>query len=63
MIWSKRALSDCVLCIPFIFSGSPDEVPNIRNSNLEISIGAPLVARNNHTQSAPEGSETFICYR
>ena len=41
MIWSKRELSDCVLCIPFIFSGSPDEVPNIRNSNLEISIVGP----------------------
>ena len=27
-------------------------------------LWAPLVARNNHTQSAPEGSETtFICYR
>lgn len=38
IIWSKRALSDCFLCIPFIFSGSPDEVPNMRNSNLEIRI-------------------------
>ena len=41
MIWSERALSDYVLCIPFIFSGSPDKVPNMRNSNLEIRIVDP----------------------
>ena len=41
---SKRAWSNCIMCIPFILNGSPTEcwlntyIQRMRNNNLEITI-------------------------
>ena len=46
------------------FSGSQTKCRTCAIATWRLVLWAPLVARNNHTQSAPEGSETtFICYR